>query len=534
MTHDLSAEERDAIRCLLACGACAFCALSTVNARAGPFTARTLTLAEVNAQLGVAAERRGDVCVICFGLLQRDEAFWVALVGGAAAVYRGLPPVEMWRIGIAVPVGSLIRSHWAVHVARAQCPQVRLAPCDIKSVAKQRMLKGLLAAQTSGIDVPRSELPDVPLECRIRVDHAEGVALTRAVADALGAAMPRVHRHGGKRHRGSSHDKRNEFFDSDEPSVHQVAPLLAQLGARLLDALPRQPTPPAAPANVLVDFVHDSIWVGGRYNKWARGISQSPWTVDESQPVLSVEDCFMPPLHRLFGTVTHALRTAGREDRDVRMLGSGRPFMVELIHPTTLNVSAQDIAALVAEINAKYAGQVSVRDVTILERGATALFHGDDDERRKAYRALVQTSEPPSAERLARLATMSDLAVQQRTPVRVAHRRANLTRAKTVHSMRMRALHERWYELELVSSSGMYIKEWVHGDFGRTTPSLASLLGVEWADIAQLDVTDVFMAFPRPEDCRLPVLAAPSRPPADLPLFTVPNANEDDDVGECD
>jgi tRNA U54 and U55 pseudouridine synthase Pus10 len=79
---------------------------------------------------------------------------------------------------------------------------------------------------------------------------------------------------------------------------------------------------------------------------------------------------------------------------------------------------------VVEEINTQYAGKVSIRDVTILERGANALFH-DDDERRKAYRALVQTSEAASAERMAQLATMSDLVVQQRTPVRVAHRRAN-------------------------------------------------------------------------------------------------------------
>jgi hypothetical protein len=333
MTHDLSAEERSAIHRVVDFGACVFCAVSTVSARAGPFVARTLTLQEANTQLGVPAERRDAVCVICFGLLQRDEAFWVALVGGASAVYRGLPPVEMWRIGIAVPVGSLIRSHLVVHAVRPHCPGVRLAPCEVKTVAKQRMLRALLAAQTTGIDVPRSELPDVPLECRIRVDHSDGVALTRAIVAALDTEMPRVHRHGGKRHRGSSHDKRNEFFDSDEPTVHQVTPLLNRLGARIVEAFPQPPTPPAAPANVLVDFVHDSIWVGGRYNKWARGISQSPWTIDESQTVLSVEDCFMPSLHRLFGTVTHALRTAGREDRDVRMLGSGRPFMVELIHP---------------------------------------------------------------------------------------------------------------------------------------------------------------------------------------------------------
>lgn len=37
---------------------------------------------------------------------------------------------------------------------------------------------------------------------------------------------------------------------------------------------------------------------------------------------------------------------------------------------------------------------------------------------------------------------------------------------------------------------GTYIKEFVHGDLGRTVPSVGSLLGCR-ADILQLDVTKV-------------------------------------------
>lgn len=34
------------------------------------------------------------------------------------------------------------------------------------------------------------------------------------------------------------------------------------------------------------------------------------------------------------------------------------------------------------------------------------------------------------------------------------------------------------------------------GDWGRTRPSLATLLGVDWADCLQLDVTAVNMEWP--------------------------------------
>ena len=45
----------------------------------------------------------------------------------------------------------------------------------------------------------------------------------------------------------------------------------------------------------------------------------------------------------------------------------------------------------------------------------------------------------------------------------------------------------RWALLEIVASAGTYIKEFAHGDLGRTRPSLASLLGCA-VDILQLDV----------------------------------------------
>jgi len=46
-------------------------------------------------------------------------------------------------------------------------------------------------------------------------------------------------------------------------------------------------------------------------------------------------------------------------------------------------------------------------------------------------------------------------------------------------------------ELHVIASAGTYIKELVHGDLGRTTPSIGELLKTE-ADILQLDVANVF------------------------------------------
>ena len=45
--------------------------------------------------------------------------------------------------------------------------------------------------------------------------------------------------------------------------------------------------------------------------------------------------------------------------------------------------------------------------------------------------------------------------------------------------------------LHVLASAGTYIKELVHGDLGRTIPSIGQILNSE-CDILQLDVTNVF------------------------------------------
>jgi tRNA pseudouridine synthase 10 len=60
-----------------------------------------------------------------------------------------------------------------------------------------------------------------------------------------------------------------------------------------------------------------------------------------------------------------------------------------------------------------------------------------------------------------------------------------------IHRLRATFINEHYMHICLLASAGTYIKEFVHGDLGRTVPSLGSLL-VSEADILQLDVTNVY------------------------------------------
>jgi len=55
----------------------------------------------------------------------------------------------------------------------------------------------------------------------------------------------------------------------------------------------------------------------------------------------------------------------------------------------------------------------------------------------------------------------------------------------------LQRLNEHFFLLDLETEAGTYVKEFVHGDMGRTQPSLAGLLQSDAADILQLDVVAV-------------------------------------------
>ncbi|AFN83569.1 putative pseudouridylate synthase [Encephalitozoon romaleae SJ-2008] len=82
--------------------------------------------------------------------------------------------------------------------------------------------------------------------------------------------------------------------------------------------------------------------------------------------------------------------------------------------------------------------------------------------------------------------------IDQRTPLRVLHRRANLAREKKTCILECeRKDVDGWIycRIKLEASAGTYIKEFVNGDFGRTTPSLGSK--ENYYDLLELDVLRV-------------------------------------------
>jgi tRNA pseudouridine synthase 10 len=246
-----------------------------------------------------------------------------------------------------------------------------------------------------------------------------------------------------------------------------------------------------------VDVNVNPLYLRGRYRKLVRGIPQTRWPCNRCRGKgcakcggtgkmypTSVEEILAAEVMRDSGGTGHALHGMGREDVDARMLGSGRPFVLEIQEPRRRHL---DLDAARDRVNAS--GQVEVDGLVPVTRQDVLAVKSDRAD--KTYRVLVRFATPVDEAKLKK--EMSILEVQpiaQRTPTRVVHRRTDTTRHRSVKRAEVLSTDGTVAELRVTAEAGSYIKELVHGDQGRTKPSLADLLGVA-CEVLELDVVDV-------------------------------------------
>ncbi len=331
-----------------------------------------------------------------------------------------------------------------------------------------------------------------------------------------------------------------------------------------------------------------SHYLYGRYRKLERGIPQTKWPCRTCkgrgcekceqtglQYKSSVQSLIGDPILSMFGAKEHAFHGMGREDIDVRCLGRGRPFVIEMKKPVKRNV---DSTAVMDAINSAAQGSVKVSDIrssnrsevvrvkdTPAEKSYTIRYkiepiteaeldiltqvmeipkknHDRNRRKKNHYRKKKDKSEEQNevdystlkkaelvdlcvAKGLAKSGTKDVLidrllsykeptlplpdqdfvmdimqnlqgcTLAQRTPERVAHRRADKIRKRKVietsnPTIDFDADGNMIAEFSLRCESGTYVKETVHGDGGRTQPSIASLIKakctVEWLDVADI------------------------------------------------
>ncbi|HJW96745.1 MAG TPA: tRNA pseudouridine(54/55) synthase Pus10 [archaeon] len=233
-----------------------------------------------------------------------------------------------------------------------------------------------------------------------------------------------------------------------------------------------------------LDMQINPVYVYGRYQKLVRGIPQTKWEMYKE----TVEDIIAKPFMRESGGRDHAMHASGREDIDARCL-DWRPFVLEIGSPMKRTF---DLRKMEAEVNRTRKVRVSgLRYSDRKEVVAVKSLMPD-----KSYRVLVLPEKPVSLESLKKLKRIS--LIKQQTPTRVLHRRADKTRTKRMKSVSWKALSGKRLEFTIKGEAGLYIKELVHGDNGRTRPSFSEVLGVP-LKVKELDVVKIHLPKARRE-----------------------------------
>lgn len=244
------------------------------------------------------------------------------------------------------------------------------------------------------------------------------------------------------------------------------------------------------------------IHISGRYRKLVRGIPQSRWFCSQCRgkgcPQCnwtgkkypeSVEELVGEPTLDLTEGDDIAFHGAGREDIDARMLGSGRPFAIEIKKPRKRFI---DLHLLQETINEKAKGKIEVSNLRFANKDTVRkLKRGERAQ--KLYRTIVEVDKPVSKTQLDTLKkTLSGTIIMQQTPKRVAHRRADLVREKYIYKADVKRLTPNRFEIKIRCQGGLYIKELVTGDEGRTVPNVAQILNARAVPL-ELDVLGVFV-----------------------------------------
>ncbi|WXG45626.1 MAG: tRNA pseudouridine(54/55) synthase Pus10 [Candidatus Atabeyarchaeum deiterrae] len=243
------------------------------------------------------------------------------------------------------------------------------------------------------------------------------------------------------------------------------------------------------------------LFISGRYKKLVRGIPQATWLCRKCRGTgcadcnwtgrtyqYSVQEFISKPFLEETGGLDCKFHGAGREDVDARMLGSGRPFIIEVKEPKKRFI---DLPMICDRIMKYSDGRVVVSGLKTSSREDLRRIKSMATATEKTYEAIISIErEVGDGDVKKLLAKLSGATISQRTPLRVLHRRADRIRFKKVHDLQINLTAPREMVATIRCQGGLYVKELVTGDSGRTMPSFSEVLQAR-AECSELDVIDV-------------------------------------------
>jgi len=245
-------------------------------------------------------------------------------------------------------------------------------------------------------------------------------------------------------------------------------------------------------ADVTLDIA--PIFIAGRYYKYSREIPQTIWPCRVCKGKgcgrckgtgkmyqTSVQEIIGDIALEMSGGEEHFFHGMGREDIDACMVGDGRPFVLEISRPRVRDIDLDDL-----EKRANTSDLAGYARLHFVPRESVQEYKTADPD--KTYKARVKAEGKVNKERVIEVAlSFKNVHIDQRTPRRVEHRRADLIRKREVRWVEAEMIGDDVFDLTVNAESGTYIKEFVSGDEGRTVPNFSDILGTKCV-VQTLDV----------------------------------------------
>lgn len=254
----------------------------------------------------------------------------------------------------------------------------------------------------------------------------------------------------------------------------------------------------------IIDTRFDSIeieisplFVYGRYKKLSRKIPQTKWICkrcrgkgcekcDDTGKLYetSIEEIIGEPLMKMVEGTDFTLHGMGREDIDAKMLGNGRPFVMEIKEPKKREIDFEKLKKVVEKDN-----RAKILDLKKTKKDKVQEIKQAGADKR--YKVEIELKEPVERAKFKKVVEeLQERKISQRTPTRVDHRRGDKTRKRKTKGVDLIKFNKDQVVLELTCEAGTYVKELIHGDGGRTQPNLAELLNTK-CDVKKLDVIEI-------------------------------------------
>ncbi|MBS3782100.1 MAG: tRNA pseudouridine(54/55) synthase Pus10 [Candidatus Thermoplasmatota archaeon] len=246
-----------------------------------------------------------------------------------------------------------------------------------------------------------------------------------------------------------------------------------------------------------VDIEISPLFIYGRYKKLSREIPQTKWTCKRCRGKgcdkcggtgkmyeTSVEEIIGGPLVEMTSGKDFTLHGMGREDIDAKMLGDGRPFVIEIKEPIERKIDLKKFERMVneSEMVQIHSLEFTEKEKVVELKQARAI---------KTYRVDISLKEAIEGARFKKVKyELVGQEISQRTPRRVDHRRADKIRKRKIRDLKLISMESTSMTLDITCDAGTYVKEFVHGDEGRTQPNLAEMFETK-CEVDKLDVMKI-------------------------------------------